>query len=98
MTEKFVSDDAESQIEIFGSDKSFVDDLNIEQGAVSEGVALCHDPLRLCLCSLDLFINKTNSPTLNLLNNQCDPNKILVPYLGFFDSARSKKKGARSQG
>lgn len=51
-----LSDDAESQIEIFGSDKSFVDDLNIEQGAVSEGVALCHDPLRLCLCSRDLFI------------------------------------------
>ena len=39
-----------------GSNKSFVYDLNKELGIVRMRVALCHDLLRLSLCSGDLFI------------------------------------------
>ena len=42
-----------------GRIKSFVDDLNIEQGIVSMRVALCYDLLRFILCSGDLCVQFT---------------------------------------
>ena len=45
-----------------GKDKSFVDDLNMEQGIVSMRVGLSYDLLRFSPRSLDLFIHEHFSP------------------------------------
>ena len=45
-----------------GKDKSFVDDLNKEQGVVSMRVDLFYDLLRFSPRSIDLFISMNISP------------------------------------
>ena len=49
-----------------GKDKSFVDDLNMEQSIVSVRVGLSYDPLRLSSCSLDLFFYRTFLPPITI--------------------------------